>query len=314
MDWSNERYVRLYTRDSLTWKLWPWQSRAIFCALLRKVDRAGVLDVGDHDPALGVAAVTEIPSEVVVEFLPPLISSGAVTARDGQVALPGYLDAQEAKYSDKQRQSESRARRRAKAVTPCDDKSQPVTDGHPTCHTESQDVTPYRTVPVLTEPIPKPVSAPSAPHPQEREARPEGMGFDRVKVVWAAYLDTRANALHSLGKRRTRPGLTQAGSGRIRKLLKHVRDSGGLTPDEAVAKVVEFIKVMCDKAVTDSDPGRLATSHPLFALGWWDRWESSREGLERGKPAQPEKDVRFGHIRAEDYDTGETVHESDVGI
>ena len=148
MDWSNERYVRLYTRDSLTWKLWPWQSRAIFCALLRKVDRAGVLDVGDHDPALGVAAVTEIPPDVVVEFLPALTSCGAVTAQGGTVAIPGFLAAQEARYSDRQRQAESRANRRARAVTKRDEKADPVTDRH----TASQSVTPYRTVPSLTVP------------------------------------------------------------------------------------------------------------------------------------------------------------------
>ena len=43
MDWANERYVRLYTRDTVTWKMWPWEARAIFPLLMRKVDRAGVL-------------------------------------------------------------------------------------------------------------------------------------------------------------------------------------------------------------------------------------------------------------------------------
>jgi len=78
VDWSNERYVRLYTRDSVTWSLWPWEARALFCFLLRKVDRAGVLDLGGNDPARAVAAVVGMPLAMVKEHLPAIIESGAV--------------------------------------------------------------------------------------------------------------------------------------------------------------------------------------------------------------------------------------------
>jgi hypothetical protein len=287
MDWSNERYVRLYTRDSLTWKLWPWQSRAIFCALLRKVDRAGVLDVGDHDPALGVAAVTEIPPDVVGDFLPPLLSSGAVTAHAGQVAIPGYLAAQEAVYSDKQRQAESRARRRAKAVTKRDKKDEFVTDRHAPSH----GVTPYRTVPELTEPESISLLPTVEAHPAERESRPEGSGIepkkpDRIERVWNHYTTARADALHSLGKRRTTPGLSSTARGRVRKLLSHVGACREINPDEAESAVLEFLTELCAKAAAEKKRGWLDHRHPLFHPNWWDRRESALHGL-REDPDAP---------------------------
>ena len=48
MDWSNERYVRVYTRDTTTWKILSWEARALLQFLIRKVDRSGVVDTGRH--------------------------------------------------------------------------------------------------------------------------------------------------------------------------------------------------------------------------------------------------------------------------
>ena len=96
VDWSNARYVRLYTRDSVTWSLWPWEARALFCFLLRKVDRAGVLDLGGNDPARAVAAVVGMPLAMVKEHLPAIIESGAVEVGATAIVMPNYIEAQEA--------------------------------------------------------------------------------------------------------------------------------------------------------------------------------------------------------------------------
>jgi hypothetical protein len=63
MDWHDERYVRLYTRDTVNWKLMGWQARCLMPLLLRKADRAGCVDVGE-DGAEGIAALVDIPVEV----------------------------------------------------------------------------------------------------------------------------------------------------------------------------------------------------------------------------------------------------------
>jgi hypothetical protein len=120
MDWSNERYVRNYTRDTTTWKLMDWRGRCVLQLLLRKVDRAGVLDVGD-DGVLGLAAVIEMPIEIVEvgirqlttfrgKGLPTVIYTGTA------FVIPNFMDAQEAPQSDAQRKRESRSLRRDKAL------------------------------------------------------------------------------------------------------------------------------------------------------------------------------------------------------
>lgn len=116
VDWPNERYVRLYTRDSVTWSLWPWESRALFCLLLRKVDRAGVLETGKHELKNAIAALVGMPPSVVETAIIPIIDSGAIEVRGEFVILPNFIVAQEARSSDKQRQRDSREKRRVKAM------------------------------------------------------------------------------------------------------------------------------------------------------------------------------------------------------
>ena len=157
MHWSDERYVRVFVRDSLTWKLWSWESRSLFILLLRKSDRAGVIDIGEHTPARAAAAIAEMPINVVKIALPPILESGTLEVGEGALVFPNFIEAQEAKSSDAQRQRESRGRRRAlkrakerghdteQADSDCDDGSQNVTDSH----TESHGVTLNRTTPSL---------------------------------------------------------------------------------------------------------------------------------------------------------------------
>ena len=46
MRWDDERYVRLYTRDTTDWLALSWQAQGLFVLILRKVNRAGVIDLG----------------------------------------------------------------------------------------------------------------------------------------------------------------------------------------------------------------------------------------------------------------------------
>lgn len=116
MDWSNERYVRLYTRDTDSWLVLSWQARALLTFLLRKVDRAGVLET--KRGALGVAAAVGMPLDEVQRALPELLTDGCVTEHGRGYVIPNFLAAQEAIQSDKQRSKEYRQRRRDKAVAP----------------------------------------------------------------------------------------------------------------------------------------------------------------------------------------------------
>lgn len=166
MNWEDERYVRLYVRDTVTWKLMGWQARCLLPLLLRKVDRVGCLNL-DGAGAEGIAALVDIPLEVADPGFRALMARGVVEVRDGVLIFPRFLEAQEAKHSDKARQAESRGRKRDALLrdmkagdnaTERDEESQSVTNNHAmgqsvtSSHAPSHDVTPSRTVLSLAVP------------------------------------------------------------------------------------------------------------------------------------------------------------------
>ncbi len=161
MDWSNERYVRVYTRDTTTWKLMDWRGRVVLSLLFRKVDRAGVLDVG-HDGVLGLAAVLELPLDIVEAGIAQLtnVRGGQPTVVDTGTAyvIPNFLDAQEAPQADAQRKRESRSRRRDIALAVSRNLLLPgagESSGHETGQDRdvgSQPVTPILSVPSRSDP------------------------------------------------------------------------------------------------------------------------------------------------------------------
>ena len=154
MNWSDERYVRLYTRDTVTWKRWTWEARALFPLLLRRVDRSGILDAGSGDKAEALALMLEVPIDVAVRVLPQWLASDTVRESGRALVVPSFIEAQEATQSDRQRQAESRARRRTNALSSqvVDSTTSHVTSSHET----SQHVTPA--VPCRAEPAVKDMS------------------------------------------------------------------------------------------------------------------------------------------------------------
>lgn len=171
MDWENERYVRVYTRDTRDMLAIGWQGRALLVELMRKCDRAGCLDIDDAET---LSELLRMPTDVVEPALAKLVSRGVVEVRDGVLVLPNFIEAQEAKQSDRLRQRESRARRRDKArghnVTNRDDSSQCAVTGRDAMsqavtggHSASQPVTPSLAVPSL--------AVPCSAEPSESETR-----------------------------------------------------------------------------------------------------------------------------------------------
>ena len=144
MNWEDERYVRLYTRDTVSWLSWGWETQSVMMHMTRRCDRSGVIDIGTVDPAAALSLLLRIPRDVAARALVELISCGTVVHAGQSLVLPKFVAAQEAKQSDRVRQTESRARRAAKALTQeihrpvCHTPSHAVTDGH----TVSQFVTP----------------------------------------------------------------------------------------------------------------------------------------------------------------------------
>jgi hypothetical protein len=120
MDWSNERYVRVYTRDTDDWLVLSWEAQALWLMVLRKLDRAGVLET--RRGARGIAALVRMPVDVVERALAELVEDGCLRPHELGYVAPNFIEAQETPQSDRQRKAESRARRR--------DRSREVTSGH----------------------------------------------------------------------------------------------------------------------------------------------------------------------------------------
>ena len=117
----------------------------------------------------GIAVSIGLPRDVTEAGLNALAADGCIQINADVLLMPNFLEAQEARQSDRARQAESRARRRDKAklrdpVTLCDNWSQNVTE----CHTRSHAVTPSLAVPSLAVPSrADPISSASADAPAQ---------------------------------------------------------------------------------------------------------------------------------------------------
>jgi hypothetical protein len=145
LSWSDERYVRSYTRDTLAWQLLSWQARALYHELKRHCDRVGVVKVGAHG-VRGLAKITLLPVEVVQPGLedPDGLLADAWVEWDpavGTLLIPDHMEADEAPQSDAARARKYRETQRVtvrvagatpshRRVTSRDDDDSSVTANH----------------------------------------------------------------------------------------------------------------------------------------------------------------------------------------
>jgi hypothetical protein len=126
VDWSNERYVRIYTRDTKTWKLLGWEGQAVLCLLARRFDRSGILDDvrSGEDVALMIGG--GFPEEIASIGLYRILKHDVMVLTAGGLLWPKFMDAQESSKSNTQRQREFRDKRRAEAKLKVLKESKPV--------------------------------------------------------------------------------------------------------------------------------------------------------------------------------------------
>lgn len=128
MNWSDERYVRLYTRDTADWLALSFEAQALLTLLLRKADRTGRIACGKHGKR-AAAIVIGHPREWprLEPALEELLADGVLEFDGESLVFRNYVVAQEAKASDRLRQQESRERR---GLTNGHGKPAGVTGGH----------------------------------------------------------------------------------------------------------------------------------------------------------------------------------------
>lgn len=127
MNWSDERYVKLYTRQTATWRMWPWQSRCVLPLMLQVANGAGLIDVGRRDPIGALSVLLMVPRDVVEPGLAAMLDDGTVQAVDSGLLIPNFIEAQEATKTDALRKRDQRERQRAQAIQ---NTRQPVTRSH----------------------------------------------------------------------------------------------------------------------------------------------------------------------------------------
>lgn len=191
MNWSDERYVRLYTRDTVEWLSWSWQARAVFQALMRKVDRAGCLDL-PSDPVKatrGLSRMLDMPGEVIDDHLPELLESGAVIRGDVGLVVRNFVDAQESVTSHAERQRRYKERQAASSAR--DEMS-------PDCEPANQEVTRADagdgSVTGVTPPVP---SVPNQPSQPSRKKSTSALEVHRelATTLWAEQDALRRQAI-----------------------------------------------------------------------------------------------------------------------
>jgi hypothetical protein len=172
MRWEDERYVRVYTRDTGDWLALSFEAQALFLMLLRKVDRIGELHLGKRGKA-AVAACIGHPTKVLSGALDELLADGCVRLKDSgeRLFIPNFLKAQETPKSPTERKREQRERDAAKAreSTEMSRDVTPVTNGHEM----SPRAVPCRTVPPVPNQTELPIAADKPPPVRKRKARLE---------------------------------------------------------------------------------------------------------------------------------------------
>lgn len=116
LNFEDEHYVRVYTRDTKTWKRLGFEGQTVLMHVLRRLDKAGVLD-DIEDPVIDVALVTDVPEVFVAVGLPRLFACGVLEHRGNCIVMPRYIEGQTARKSDAARSRDARQKRRAVAMS-----------------------------------------------------------------------------------------------------------------------------------------------------------------------------------------------------
>lgn len=124
LNWSDEPYVKVYTRDTAEWRRLSMEARGLYLLLYRAVDRAGVIALGEmgaDEVGDAVAVLLHGDASKTSEWLADLVKRKfvVVVAKQGELSLvvPDYVAAQNARTADRLRVQQSRERRRDEALS-----------------------------------------------------------------------------------------------------------------------------------------------------------------------------------------------------
>lgn len=264
MDWSNEPYVRVYTRVTDDDLALSFDAISLWRAILLLFDRSGVLQT--RRGARGLAAVTRMPIERLEPALRELLNDGRLQSIDGGFIAPNFVAAQTAVKSDRLRQKELRDRRRLDSLStskqpvaevPVTIRDVDITDSDSSVtrgHASSRDVT--LTIPDHTDPILFVSPARTEPAPSEpvvpRETKPVPVDQDKwraaIATAWSsaglAYLKLHAEGVDRSARENAWNGLAR---GQIADRFREMREAH-LEPYEALQLAKQAIETAVAQA------------------------------------------------------------------
>ena len=243
MNYEDESYVRIYTRDDATWKRLRFAGQTLYMHLMRKVDRAGVLDGLDPvDPAGDIEVLVDVPRALVEEGLARMLAAKVAELHEGTLVIVDYVASQTAHKSSTTRSRDSRerraaeARRRCIAAVPAAPSDAPLPSGAGRDETQRQ--SPERNdLQPLTVPVPVPVPV---PNPTEREREPRAHDARDVRGLVTGLADARG--MRTKFRRDWRPNDSH---------IARAQESG-ITPDR-FKELTEHAKLKDHRPFTDED-------------------------------------------------------------
>lgn len=130
MKWGAERWVKLYTKDTATWRRWRWEGQCVFMQLLRKVDYDGRVDLDGMEPWEVVSVLSDgMPEDVCRRGLDALVRTKTLVVTDAHIELQNFREAQDAKATGAERQRRHRERKKSQEVTEHELDKADVTNG-----------------------------------------------------------------------------------------------------------------------------------------------------------------------------------------
>jgi len=127
VDWENERWIKVYTREQGSDMILSWDARALWLEIMKRLCRAGQLDMGGGG-VKALAIMVRHDADAVAKALTELVKDGRVVINGDVLFVPNFHEAQDSRTANAERQR----RRREKVVA--DAKlaalSHPVTASH----------------------------------------------------------------------------------------------------------------------------------------------------------------------------------------
>ena len=116
MNFADEEYVRLYIRDTDTWRALGFEGQAVLALMLRRFDNSGVYKFGKRTPVRSIMAALGCTEEFASKGLEAILAEDVWEQGPDRFFWPTHDEAQHCKRSDKIRKREERARKAALAA------------------------------------------------------------------------------------------------------------------------------------------------------------------------------------------------------